>query len=133
MGLALVALGCNRVPSKDEARSSPLSTMLRSSLTSDEESTAAGEASAADPGDEELPPLCGRACRNWVEVRFPDPVGYDRLLADEAQRVTEILERQRALNLAACEEACVRTGNTEIAWCVRRAMTADESVACASR
>ena len=119
VGLGLQA-GCNRVPSGSVPRPPAAVKASQRALTVAQEQAP-------------LEPLCGRACNHWVDLKFPDPIGYDRLAPQHAQRIREILERQRALNLASCEEACVAAKDRSRARCVLRAGTASECAACVYR
>ncbi len=125
-GLLLCSLtACNRVPG-NKVTYAPATDKMTASFTTALESR-------DDDEDGMLMPMCGRACGHWVSLRFPDPVGVDRVTPEERATVAEILDRQRALNRAGCEEACIANDDPRRARCILRAMTAGESEACALR
>ena len=113
--LAAGLAGCNRVPSSK----------LPAAAT-----TAMAEALADTPNHEPIEPLCTRACGHWVEVQFTRPTGWEGITSAEAERAGPILERQRALNRAFCEEACVEASDRKRARCILRANTPKECEAC---
>jgi len=127
--LGAVVLGslsaCNRVPGNKVALVSASDKMVTDRQTALE--------NAAAEEEEALMPMCTRACGHWVSLRFPDPVGLNRVTPDELVMVNELLDQQRAVNRAECEEACSDGGDHRRARCVLRAMTVDESEACALR
>ena len=122
--------GCNRVPEK-QVSANPIAAAVHGTVSPSIE--AAAQKDNADKAEDELLPACQRACGNWVSLKFVDPTGLDKLSGDRASEYTEMMERQRALNLAACEENCLSAKDRTRTRCIRRAMTAEEADACARR
>ncbi len=115
--LCLLMGACNRVPSTGVPR---LSQVLKSE----------GALLAEQPNQAPIEPLCVRACGHWVDLQFKPPMGWDRITAEETQRMSPLLDRQRALNRAFCEEACVSAQDRLRARCILRADTVAECEAC---
>lgn len=121
--VAVCLTACNRVPGKDKLVTHTDHSVLAADRTDP----------IAEPEEEPLLPICVRACGHWTELRFRDPRGIDRLDPEARTALVEMLDRQRALNRAACEEQCVQADDHRRARCILRAMTSEETEACALR
>ena len=131
---SLVLAGCNRKPTSG----TPTLSLAASDDDKDEAEEATEPSSVKDlPVDiekeEELAPLCQRACKHWIDLRFPKPIGLEEVPQGGKERVAEILDRQRAVNGARCEEGCVKATDRDRAKCILRASTTDGIDACALR
>ena len=120
--------GCNRVPSKDKVQTRSLATVLQASYQARDRQNSELLAPVND-----LTPMCERACENWIDVQFPDPVGLDSISGAPRESADEILTRQRTVNGAMCSEACIKNGERERVRCVIRAVTLAEFQACLTR
>ncbi|MFT7625445.1 MAG: hypothetical protein ACI9WU_004636 [Myxococcota bacterium] len=134
IALLLVSIlgSCNRVPGNEKSGWA----LVESALSlSDEAVPAVAVVGMDDPSvpfaaSEDVVNMCARACGHWVGLQFADPVGLLRLTDKERERVDEILERQRALNRADCEDACAQRRDGDRARCVLQSLSPEQCQAC---
>ena len=112
--------GCNRVP---ETKPTP-------AVVEKAPQGPPGSESPDTPPVAALGDLCKRACGHWVQMRFPEPIGFDTLEPAGRERVVELLERQRAMNRTECESNCVDAKRRDRAACILRANTPEEADGC---
>jgi len=123
--LTAITTGCNRVPDHRVSVNSVVSTYGRTLAK-------AGFTPARAPNKPQvaLEPLCEDACRNWVQVQFREPKGLRHLTPSQRASTEELLERQRVLNQASCEDLCVGARDRERAFCLRDATNLQGIRAC---
>ncbi len=102
--IAVSVSGCNRVPGSRVKLERHASRSVNAIEVAVIEAFEQGAVDRGGPTTEDME-LCVRACGHWVGLRFQSPDGMQRLSPDERNTVNELLEQQRALNRADCEEA----------------------------